>query len=228
MIEVPADCFYYELKLTKNPDIERFEYGFRFTVVPMYDKHKIAEILQENEEDVKKCREVLQNEKIHWTDAMNCDFVRFIQKIAVLHSYSPMTMTAADLLELMTKKENNEEPENNMNTEATVELPDPLLYPSLAGVSAYLLQHRFALICTLNQRLNVLLQNTEMDLVDEWWSLAYKLKQLRSLIFTSTKLDFLRIPNPYEYRSQVPVQVTIDRRLAQDSSKYPLSVLISL
>ena len=107
-----------------------------------------------------------------------------------------------------------------------VEMPDATLYPSLRGCSLSQLQLRMAMICTLNQRLATLLQNTEMNLGDQWWSLAFKLRQVRCAIFTSIKLDFLRVINPDESgRFPDAFRVTVDRRLAQDSSKNTSSSL---
>lgn len=228
MIEVPGDCFYYELKLNKSAEIERFEYGFRFTVVPCYDNSGIQNILKENDENVKKREEFLLNHSIEWTNEMNLQFIHFIQNLAVIHSYSPMTMTPADLLSLMTNHpssstsidENGNENlqvDNENKKLDSIQMPDPIQYPALSSIHLFHLQYRFALIYTLNHRLNLLLQNTEMELVHEWWSMANKLKELRSSIFTSIKLEFLRLSS-IECRAP-PFQVTIDRRLAQDSSK---------
>merc|ERR1712110_1081899 len=90
--------------------------------------------------------------------------------------------------------------------------PDVVQYPHLRECPFVHLQFRMALICTLNQRLHVQLQNTEMALVHEWWSLAFKLRQLRTLIFTPIKLDYIREYNPDMYgRYPEPFRVTIDR-----------------
>ena len=158
---------------------------------------------------------------------MNLQLIQFIQNLAAIHSQSPKTMTPADVLTLMKSKREIEtttsDNEKMEDIEEEIQLPDPSQYPKISSIHLYHLQYRFSLICMLNQRLGLLLQNMEMDLVDEWWSLAYKLKTIRSLIFTSTKLDLIRIYNQREFSPQYTFgtyQVTIDRRLAQDSSKF--------
>ena len=101
-------------------------------------------------------------------------------------------------------------------------MPDPLQYPLLKNIPLYQLQYRFSLISMLNRRLDILLENVFMGLVDQWWSITYKLKQLRSLIFTPVKIDFLRSYSPIDYRSSnnTNFHVLIDRRLAQESSLF--------
>ena len=59
-----------------------------------------------------------------------------------------------------------------------------------------------------------------MELVDEFWSISHKLKQLDHIIFTSVKVATLRL----NFRSYVDdtISVRINRRLAEESSSFSL------
>lgn len=88
-----ADCFYYELKLNRSQETERFECRYRFRVVPHYDQAGIQRILEEYNDDVEKWRAALETSQFQWTEEGNYELVRFIQNLSALHSCSPSTMT---------------------------------------------------------------------------------------------------------------------------------------
>lgn len=180
LIERFSQTFPAQLKIAGNSFVWRFmsnrnfpDWGFRFTVTPLFNQQTAADMQEKSEKMMKVCLDTLDNWTVH-KDQQLVAIINAIAKFKRLHSQDSTPYGIHESVQF-----------------TLADCDTSQLAPLLQSFTMEAIEARFELLKYFNYRIGKLLPFLDLRKIVDQWSITAYLSHLRGLLFWGMKSEWL-------------------------------------